>query len=129
MYLKKELRDSRFESIIWALYRGMVAAVQNKDRSEICYVLLRSATLAWIELGGGYNNGSDIKAILNDVADEFTAKVTHSLKGKKEKYGDVDAPIKVPDVNKSPIVDTKGDSLASKPSKDQDDEKAPDNSK
>lgn len=111
MYIKKELRNSNFEIVIDAICNGIVAGVIHKDKSQIAYVLLRSATVAWIRLGGGYNNGSDIKSILHDVADEFTAKLTHSLKNVKEKNGDVDNPIvlpKIEGINRKPLTSQPG---------------------
>ena len=96
MYIEQDKRQPSYEFVVNALMKGFMNAVNLRDKSHVTYVMLRSAVLAWIELGGGYNNGSDIKAMLNDVADEFTARVTHSLKGKKEKNGDVDNPIKLP---------------------------------
>lgn len=99
MYIKKEDRQPQFEFVVSAFKRGIMHAVASRDKSSITYVMLRSAILAWIELGGGYNNGSDIKAILNDVSDEFTARVTHSLKGKRDKNGDIDHPLEVPSLD------------------------------
>ena len=117
MYISKEDKNPQYEFVVEALRKGIQIGVGTRDKSHITYVLLRAAVLAWIELGGGYNNGSDIKAILNDVADEFTARVTHSLKGKKEKNGDVDNPIKLPSLadieilQKKQIIDKDGTPL------------------
>ena len=99
MYIPKEQRKPQYEFVIEAFRKGLIIAVGNRDKSHITYVLLRAAVLAWIELGGGYNNGSDIKAIFADVLNEFTARVTHSLKKLKEKNGDITDPIKLPDLD------------------------------
>ena len=114
MYIKKEQREKAYEPLITTLQNGLVAAVKARDRSLIGYVLLRSAVLAWIELGGGFNNGSDVKQIFQEVLDEISARVTHSLKKHKEKNGDIDGEIKVEmEVKKAEptIVDTKGKEL------------------
>ena len=118
MYIKQEQRQPQYEFVIEALRKGFMGAVAMKDKSHIGYVLLRGAVMAWLDLGGGYNNGSDIKAILRDVLDEFTVRIAHSLKQKKDKYGDITNPIKLPDIDtldlkktKPSIVDPKGKPL------------------
>ncbi len=119
MYLDKEGRKPHYEFVIEALRKGIIIAVGNKDKSHVTYVLMRAAVLAWENLGGGYNNGSDIKAIFADVLDEMTARVSHSLKKKREKYGDINHPIKLPDLDTldikraaPPIVDKEGKTLS-----------------
>ena len=121
MYIKQQDRNPQYEYVVGTLKNGLMAAVDHKDKSHITYVLLRSVVLAWLDLGAGYNNGSDIKAILRDVLDEFSVRVAHSLKSKKDKYGDVDSPIVLPDIDKLQakkaepgIVDTQGKKLETK---------------
>ena len=126
MYIEQKEKHPNYDLIIAALCNGIKFAVMKRDKSHIAYILLRACLVAWDDLQGGYNNASDIKAILADVHDEFSFRMASMLKNRRKKRGDINEPLnlpKKPDTPKSninkvePIVDPQGKPLKSEDKK------------
>jgi len=121
MYLEQNEREKGYEPIITIIKNGILQGIKGNDKSHISYVLIRSFMMAWIELGGGYQYGSDVRSILTDVTEEFGARISASLKNRRKKVGDITDPIVMPErkpieptIQKvPPIVDTGGKPLSS----------------
>jgi len=117
MYIELNERNPNYDKIISIIKNGIIQGIKQHDKSHMSYVLIRSFMLAWIELGGGYQYGSEVRSILTDVTEEFGARISASLRNRRKKVGDVTNDIVVPKnpVLKPvpPIVDTNNKPLTS----------------